>query len=309
MIRQSEAGVRGLQEDVARDPGSPSFVPLADLYRAQGRLDVARRVCSRGLERHPHHVEAHYLLGRIHRDSEDSEKAFDEWDIALSLDPQHLPSRKALAFLLLEQGDLTRAEGHLRQALASDPDDPRLRRALRFIEGGGNSRQQFSAAFWDTASALMRPRLEAFARGSRSRSVVILDTNGRVLAEHGLTRDLDVAGFASLAAGIHAASRALAMMLEQPGFSQLYQGRGEHQLLLGTLAGPASELLLLAVFGTDTTVGLVRTVYRELARDFERMTWPSATHAAQPESLEAELAAGLARLRRPTPTRVQNAGR
>jgi len=300
MIRRPEPGMRRLQEEVARDPGCPAFVPLADLYRSQGRLEAALRVCIRGLERHPTHVEAHYLLGRIYRDGENPEKAYDEWDIALRLDPLNIASRRAIAFLCLEQGELEEAEKHLRKALANDPDDPRIRRALGFIGAGGKQIAP-GPEYWDAVTALLEPRTVDFARESRVRLVLVLDTAGRVLTQHGFTRELDVAAFASLAAGVHSASREIARMLRQPGFSQLYQGRDERQIFVGSIQAPIGEILLLTVFGRDTTIGLVRSIFSELATSLEGANWPKPSAGRNGRSLETELAEGLTRAGRDLP--------
>jgi tetratricopeptide (TPR) repeat protein len=295
MIRHPESGVRRLQDEVARDPGSPAFVSLAELYRSQGRLDVARRVCLRGLERHPSHVEAHYLLGRIYRDSEEPEKAYDEWDIALRLDPHNTAARRAIAFLCLERGELEQAERHLRQALENDPDDPRIRRAIGFIESGGR-RAAPNGAYFDAVADLLEPPITAFSRESRVRLVLVIDRSGRVITQQGVTRGFDLAAFASLAAAVHAASREIARMLDQPGFSQLYQGKGEHQLFVGSIQSPMGELLLVSVFGEDATVGLVRALFREMTDRLDRTEWPSVGRVDEEHNLEAELAAGLARV-------------
>ena len=69
--RADQHQVRRWQEEVAGDPGSPSFLPLAEVYRREGRADVARRLCLRGLRHHPENVEAHFLLGRLHREAGD----------------------------------------------------------------------------------------------------------------------------------------------------------------------------------------------------------------------------------------------
>jgi tetratricopeptide (TPR) repeat protein len=297
MIQQRDTGMRRWQEEVARDPGSPAFVPLADLYRVQGRLDVAKRVCLRGLERHPHHVEGHYLLGRIYRDGDDPEKAYDEWDIALRLDPHHPASRRAIAFLCLEQSRFEEAERHLGKALENDPDDPRILRALGFLERGAE-RPVLGADYWDAVARMLQDRTEAFAREARVRMVTILDTAGRVLTQHGFTRELDLAAFASLAAAVQAAARELARMSGQPDFSQLYQGRAGNQLFLGTIPAPTGDLLLLTVFGEETTIGLVRALFTELAESLREGPWPAATPAATIPDLETELAEGLLRVGR-----------
>jgi predicted regulator of Ras-like GTPase activity (Roadblock/LC7/MglB family) len=294
MIRHTDAGLRRWQDEVARDPGSPAFVPLADLYRVQGRLDVARRVCVRGLERHPNHVEAHYLLGRIYRDGDEAEKAYDEWDIALSLDPLHSASRRAIAFLCLERGEMREAERHLRKALTNDPDDPRVRRALRFIERGADTKHRGSD-YWEAVARLAQPATASFARAAQVRLALVIDASGRLLTQHGFSPDLDLAGVASLAAGVQAASGEIARMLGQPRFSQLYQGRGDNQIFLGAIDSPAGELLLLAVFGEETNIGLVRMLYRDLVRRIEAGPWPATATPAAAENLEAELAESLSR--------------
>ncbi|HEX9939662.1 MAG TPA: tetratricopeptide repeat protein, partial [Longimicrobium sp.] len=97
--------VRQWSEEVAADPGSAAFRPLAEHYRAAGRADAALRLVIRGLERHPNDVEAHHLLGVLYREGGQAVKAFDEWDIALALDPEHFPSRRAIGMLLAERGE------------------------------------------------------------------------------------------------------------------------------------------------------------------------------------------------------------
>ena len=77
--------LRQWSEEVAADPGSPSFLPLAAYHREAGRRDAALRLVVRGLERHPNDVEAHHLLGLLYRDGGDEVKAFDEPDFMATL--------------------------------------------------------------------------------------------------------------------------------------------------------------------------------------------------------------------------------
>jgi len=127
--------VRQWSDEVAADPGSPAFLPLAEHYRSLGRGDAALRLVIRGLERHPHDVEAHYLLGCLYRDAGEAVKAFDEWDIALALAPEHHGARRQIGFLCLERGELDEAERHLERALESQFDDQEVRDALERILG------------------------------------------------------------------------------------------------------------------------------------------------------------------------------
>jgi tetratricopeptide (TPR) repeat protein len=122
--------VRQWSDEVAADPGTPAFRPLAEHYRESGRADAALRLVIRGLERHPHDVEAHHLLGVLYREGGDPVKAFDEWDIALALDAEHFPSRRAIGLLLAERGEWDAAERHLEKALEGDFSDPEIRGIL-----------------------------------------------------------------------------------------------------------------------------------------------------------------------------------
>ena len=67
--------IRRLSDDLARDPSSLVFLPLADALRRAGQLDVALRVALRGLDRHPYVADAHDVLARIHADRGDLEQA------------------------------------------------------------------------------------------------------------------------------------------------------------------------------------------------------------------------------------------
>ncbi|MGH7457906.1 MAG: tetratricopeptide repeat protein [Longimicrobiaceae bacterium] len=103
MTRADPAQIRRWSEEVGRDPASLAFLPLAGAYRGQGRSEQALRLCLRGLERHPEHVGAHYLLGLLYRDRGEQTKAMDEWDIALRLDPDHAGAREELERLQSRQ--------------------------------------------------------------------------------------------------------------------------------------------------------------------------------------------------------------
>jgi predicted regulator of Ras-like GTPase activity (Roadblock/LC7/MglB family) len=294
--------LRRWQEDVARDPGSASFLPLADLYRREGRLDVARRLCQRGLERNPEHVEGHVLLGRILREQGDVDRAIDEFDIVLHLDPEHRAARRALGYLCLERRDWTRAVRHLEIAAASDARDDRVASALalarRHLAGGPANAPPVAPASAEPPPAL-EEALQEFVRESRVRFAMIIDSSGRIVLRHGLADDLDLAGFASLGAGVQSASRALAKLVGEQHFAQLVQGEGDRQLLIGTVPVGGGELILVAVLGSDATVGLVRVRFQETAREIAAIGWRPApgAHRSDPASFDAELNDSLRRAR------------
>ncbi|MGH7552028.1 MAG: tetratricopeptide repeat protein, partial [Longimicrobiales bacterium] len=77
MTTPAPADLQRLSEELARNPASLAFLPLARAYRRQGRLDLAMRLCTRGLEQHPMHVEAHALLALLYLETGDRAKAAD----------------------------------------------------------------------------------------------------------------------------------------------------------------------------------------------------------------------------------------
>ena len=129
-MNATPAQVRQWSEEVAADPASLAFLPLARAYREQGRRDTALKLCIRGLEKHPDHVEAHYLLGLLYREGGDALRAFDEWDIALALDPEHAGSRREIGLAAHARGEHALAVRHLERALETDAFDQEVRTAL-----------------------------------------------------------------------------------------------------------------------------------------------------------------------------------
>ncbi|HUG40469.1 MAG TPA: tetratricopeptide repeat protein [Longimicrobiales bacterium] len=174
--------------DVAEDPGSPAFVQLARAYRRQGRRDAALAVVLRGLERNPEHVEGHAVLALLHVDAGARERAGDEWDMMLRLDPDNFDARRGLGFLALETGDLARARAHLEAAGAARPGDATVAQALGVLarrEGGRGAPRPAATPARRTAGSGMRDParvFESLARDAPFLGALLLDRNGLVLA-------------------------------------------------------------------------------------------------------------------------------
>ena len=127
------ADLQRWSEEVARDATSLAFVPLARAYRKQGKRDAALRLCLRGLEHHPAHVDAHALLAILYFESGHRLKAYDEWSMVLSLDPDNFDALRGMGFYYLEQDDNEAALRHLERAASHKPGDPAVGEALRII--------------------------------------------------------------------------------------------------------------------------------------------------------------------------------
>ena len=131
MKRAAVADLQRWSEEVARDPTSLAFLPLARAYRRQGRAEAALRLCLRGMERHPENIEAHALLALLYLEQGDRARAADEWSMILRLDPANFDALRGLGFCYLEEGLVERAREHLERAAVMRPDDAAVRGALR----------------------------------------------------------------------------------------------------------------------------------------------------------------------------------
>jgi tetratricopeptide (TPR) repeat protein len=125
--------VRTLSAELARDPASLVFVALAEMLRARGQLDSARKVVVAGLARHPALVEAHDLHARILSDAGDLAGAERAWHVVLEHNGRHLGARKGLGFVRYRLGDLDGALDHLEVALSIDPGDAAVVQALKTV--------------------------------------------------------------------------------------------------------------------------------------------------------------------------------
>jgi len=131
--------IRRLSDDLARDPSSLVFMPLAEALRRAGQLDVALRVALRGLDRHPYLPDAHDVLARIHADRGDLERASDEWEMALRLDPSHAQANLGLGFVAFRRGDLESAERRLSTVTPED-QTPGVAAALAHVRSALGAR-------------------------------------------------------------------------------------------------------------------------------------------------------------------------
>ncbi len=130
--------IQRMTTELARNPRSLIFLTLGEVLRQRGQLTAALAVAEAGLLRYPSLPDAHDLVGRVRSDRGEGDEAFDAWTVALRLNPAHAGALRGLAFLAFREGDLERAERHLRAALSVTPDDPSLRNALqKVIQHGG----------------------------------------------------------------------------------------------------------------------------------------------------------------------------
>jgi len=151
--------------------------------------------------------------------------------------------------------------------------------------------------------AALRPPIAEFVRESRVRIALLINGSGQVLAQHGFTRAYEVMNVASLAAAAHASARALAEMTDANRWTHLHHAGKARQLFLAPLNTQVTELILVAIFDDDTSLGIVQLFFTQL----------SATVASLPEfqqrlpqttqqNFERDLEAGLYKVLSTDPT-------
>src|SRR5262245_40987007 len=129
--------IRRLEERLAKDPGSPTFAPLADAYRKAGRTQQAIRLCRDGLTRFPDYATARLVLARALREEGDLDGALAEIPAILAGNPADAQSHRLAGELTREAGSLREALIHFRRAATLDPTDREPRLLAEMLEGGG----------------------------------------------------------------------------------------------------------------------------------------------------------------------------
>ena len=103
-----------------------------------------------------------------------------------------------------------------------------------------------------------------------ARLVLVMTPSGQVLAQHGFVRAMDLMAAAALGAAIMASSGALAQQLGEQTFGALFHAGVHHVIHLAPCATPRGGLIVLTVFGRETSIGLVELFYEEFAAALKR---------------------------------------
>lgn len=136
--------------------------------------------------------------------------------------------------------------------------------------------------------------LAAFVREASVRVVLLMTGAGQVVAQHGFTRSLDVMSAAALGAGIVASTRELAREIGSNGFGAVVHQGPEVGVFLAPFAMPGAQWIALAVYGRETSLGIVQLFFGQLAEAL-RSAAPrdAAPRPLLPETFEHELNASL----------------
>ena len=106
--------------------------------------------------------------------------------------------------------------------------------------------------------------LKQFVSDAGVELALLLHPSGQVLAQHGFARAVDVMSACALAAGIHASAGELGKLLDGKPFRGLHHVGRERQIFLAEALWPRGTYVFLTVFGSESSLGLVRLYFDEL---------------------------------------------
>lgn len=144
-----------------------------------------------------------------------------------------------------------------------------------------------SWSFTEEDFASITQVLQRFLFDSKARCALLVDRSGQLVTSVGERPNFDTTAFATLAAADFSANDQLARLIGEKDFNTLFH-QGERESML--LADVARRVILVILFDTRTTLGLVRLKMKgtldELSRLFEAMfTRDARTNANRPALL------------------------
>jgi predicted regulator of Ras-like GTPase activity (Roadblock/LC7/MglB family) len=143
-----------------------------------------------------------------------------------------------------------------------------------------------SWSFTDDDFGAITTALQKFLFESNARCALLVDRSGQLVATVGEKPDFDPTAFASLTAADFSANDQLAKLIGETDFNSLFH-QGDKESMY--LADVARRVILVVLFDTRTTLGLVRLKMKEtvgeLTRLFEQVFARGAGGQVQPQGL------------------------
>jgi predicted regulator of Ras-like GTPase activity (Roadblock/LC7/MglB family) len=181
-----------MSEQLAADPSSLIFLPLAEQLLARGDLAHASRVARKGAERHAHRADVHDLVARIAMAQGDEPTAERAWRQSLAIAPEFGAAHRGLGFLCYRQGRWEDAQTHLAMARAATPGDPAVEAAWEALHVARAEAE--SAAVASSERTHAPGQIFDDALGDSGQVALLLDHDGLVVAGHYVTEAGDDLG-------------------------------------------------------------------------------------------------------------------
>jgi predicted regulator of Ras-like GTPase activity (Roadblock/LC7/MglB family)/predicted Zn-dependent protease len=260
--------IKRLSDELARDPSSLCYIPLADALRRRGERDVALKLALRGLERHAHNAAAHDLVARLRVERGEMALALEAWAMAERLSPGWPDARRGMGYALFRLGRLVEAEECLSRAAADGDEEAkialaRVRSTLDQRMPAGETRDEAAESRDDSRGVFA----DALADGPHT--ALLLDRQGLVLAGTYMTEDGDdvAAEIGAELSGVREEAERMALYLELGAWRAVV---AETDVATVALAPVAEEALLLVASDRATPLGLARRVTARCAERARR---------------------------------------
>ena len=114
----------------------------------------------------------------------------------------------------------------------------------------------------------LRRGMERLLQESGAHSALLVDRGGQLLVQAGARPEFDATTFATLTAADFSANDQLARLLGEADFTSLFH-QGERESML--VADIARRAILVVLFDSRTTLGLVRLRLRPVVEDLARV--------------------------------------
>ncbi len=149
----------------------------------------------------------------------------------------------------------------------------------------------------DRVIAALRDPTRRFVQEARVRICIVVNGAGQVLGQHGFTRSYEVVNIAALAAAAHAAAGALAQLTEAERWTHLHNVGARQQMFLAPFRTPVGELILVAIFDEDSSLGMVQLFFERLVTEVQALPeFQRAAALSDVSSFEKDLEAGASRI-------------
>ncbi len=123
--------VERYQLELARNPRSRVFAPLAEAYRKMGLMDEAKRICRFGCQANPDFAGGHVAYAKVLLDSKAPLDALIHLERAAKLSPDNLLAHHLLGETLIELRKPKEALKAFKMVLFLDPDNERAKQAVK----------------------------------------------------------------------------------------------------------------------------------------------------------------------------------
>lgn len=181
--------IRRLSDELAREPGSLAFLPLAERLLGEGDVEAAWRLAERGARRHPASAEAQRLVARLATRREDWDAALQAWERAAALGAGTelaAHARQSQAFLCFRLDRLADADRYLDAAAAAGGDPASIvaaRTRVRERLGDPDGRSLFDALLEQGDLAALLVAADGSVAAGRCEAADGQDVSAAVAAE------------------------------------------------------------------------------------------------------------------------------